>query len=65
MKTKPKKCYNCQHSGNPFKIGKLTHMHCCHSKYKEEDFMSGKLSPWDTLMEFWESCDDHTLKPNP
>jgi len=56
------KCYNCKYSGYQFKIGKLTHLHCCHPKYKEEDFLSGKLSAWDTLRVFSDTCENHQYK---
>lgn len=60
---KPKKnCYNCKHGGNKFKIGGLTHLHCKHPKYKKEDFESGKLSAWDTLTVWWDSCEDFEPK---
>jgi len=59
-----KKCYNCKHSSKGFKIAGKTHLHCLHPKYKDEDFKSGKLSPWDTLMEFWHTCEDFEPKQN-
>lgn len=61
-KPKPKKCYNCKHASDQFKVGAITHVHCFHPKYKKEDFESGKLSPWDTLNEFWYTCNDHEFK---
>lgn len=57
-----KKCYNCKHAGRQFKIVGKTHLHCGHPKYSEEDMKSGKITPWDTLMEFWSTCEDHELK---
>ena len=59
---KPKKCYNCKHSSKGFIIAGKIHHHCFHPKYKEEDMKSGKISPWDTLMEFSQTCDDHEFK---
>ena len=56
------KCYNCKHASKGFKIGNKTHHTCQHPKYREEDFKSGKISPWDTLVEFWETCKDHEPK---
>jgi hypothetical protein len=53
--TKPKKCYNCKHSGRAFKLGKVTHMHCEHPDTPEEP-------GWGTLMEFWQTCDMHEFK---
>ena len=61
-KVKPKKCFNCKHAGPSFKIAGKTHMHCEHPKYTEEDFVNGKISPWDTLMEFWQTCEDFEPK---
>lgn len=60
--TKHKKCYNCKHASKAFKVVGKTHHHCFHPKYKEEDMKSGKISPWDTLMEFWQTCDDYEFK---
>lgn len=57
-----KKCYNCKYAGRQFKIVGKTHLHCEHPKYTEEDMKSGKITPWDTLMEFWNTCEDHELK---
>ena len=57
-----KRCYNCKHGGNKFKISGKTHLHCHHSKYKEEDMQSGKITPWDTLCEFSWSCADFEQK---
>lgn len=48
-----KRCYNCKHGGDKFKIDKLTHLHCQHPKHDIPD-----ISPWDTLCEWWSSCDD-------
>lgn len=57
-----KKCYNCKHASQGFKIAGTTHHSCVHPKWTEEDMISGKTSPWDTLMEFWQTCEDHELK---
>lgn len=59
---KKPKCYNCKHGGQQFKVVGKTHLHCEHPKFTEEDFKSGKISPWDTLMEFWQTCKDHKFK---
>jgi len=61
-KPKRRRCYNCKHAGEQFKIAGLTHLHCCHPSYKKEDFESGKLSAWDTLQEWWNTCHNHELK---
>ena len=52
------KCYNCKHASSGFKIAGKTHHQCNHPKH-EEGFKSGELSPWDTLQEFYNSCDTH------
>lgn len=59
-----KKCYNCKHAGRQFKILGKTHLHCEHPKYPEADKESGKISPYDTLMEFWNTCEDHEPEIN-
>lgn len=62
-KQKHAKCYNCIHRGSQFKIAGKTHMHCEHPKH-EESLKNYELSPWDTLREFWETCEDHEFKAN-
>lgn len=59
---KRKQCYNCRFVGQSFKIGDLTHHHCEHPKYTKEQFESGEVSPWDTLVKFSDTCDDHKFK---
>ena len=61
-KKKPKKCYNCKHAGDSFKIVGKTHMHCMHPKHDAEFKNNPNYSAWDTLMEFWMTCDDYELK---
>lgn len=58
------KCYNCKHASQQFKVGNLTHLHCFHPKYPEQDFIDGKLSSWDTLQVFSDTCKDHEFKTN-
>ena len=62
IKPKPKKCYNCKHSGEQFKIFGMTHLHCFHPKYKDQYENSSTFSQWDTLMQFWHTCTDHEFK---
>ena len=61
MKNKKPKCYNCKHSGNKFKLDKLTHLHCEHPKYMEQS-KCGSLSIWETLRVFGDTCMDHEFK---
>lgn len=61
-KIKKPKCYNCKHSSPQFKVCKLTHVHCFHAKYTEEDMKNGVISPWDTLRVFSDTCNDHEFK---
>ncbi|WP_394749590.1 hypothetical protein [Spongiimicrobium salis] len=61
-KQKKAKCYNCKHAGKQFKIIGKTHLHCEHPIYTKERFESGEFSPWDTLKEFWNTCNDHEFK---
>jgi hypothetical protein len=64
MEGKKRRCYNCKHRSESFKVLKLTHYHCLNPElYKEEDFKSGKVSAWDTLRVFSEVCDKHEFKP--
>lgn len=58
-----RKCHNCKHAGQQFKIDKLTHLHCENPKdYTKEKFESGELSAWDTLRVFSDDCKDHEFK---
>lgn len=61
-------CYNCKHAGEPFKLPLSTpkvHVHCEHSSYKEQHKAGNTPSPWETLREFWATCDlfEQNLKP--
>lgn len=49
-------CANCEHSGNQFKIGKMTHLHCGHPNTEIRYPTTNDFNPWDSLREFWESC---------
>ena len=62
-KVRPR-CHNCKFRGEYFRLSDsgINHCHCLHPKY-EEQFKSGvQVSPWDTLKEFWQTCDDHQFK---
>lgn len=58
------KCHNCKHGGEQFKVFGMTHLHCCHPKYKDEYENNKTFSAWDTLMEFWHTCKDWEAKPS-
>lgn len=60
-KRKPK-CYNCEHAGMQFRVGKLTHLHCCKPEYEEMDKNENTPSPWETLRVFSDTCSDHQFK---
>jgi hypothetical protein len=55
------KCYNCKFASSAFKIGNKTHHQCNHPKHKE-GFENGTLSPWDTLQEFYNTCQSHEYR---
>lgn len=61
---KKARCYNCVHSGTQFKLGKLTHLHCEHESYTQEDFDNVKFGVYDTLMVFNDACEKHEFKTN-
>ncbi len=61
MPSRKPKCYNCKHASTGFKIANKTHYQCQHPKH-EEGFKSGELSPWDTLQEFYNTCESHEFK---
>jgi hypothetical protein len=39
----------------------MNNHHCKHPRF-ESLFLEGKLSVWDTLYEFWHTCEYHELK---
>lgn len=61
---KKARCYNCKFGGHPFKIGKLTLLHCEDpERYSREAYERGDFdSPWETLRVFSESCKIHKFK---
>jgi hypothetical protein len=63
MAKQQNKCYNCKFAGQQFKIFGKTHLHCKHPKFDDEIKNSPTFSPWDTLREFWHTCDDYKSKP--
>ena len=64
MKKTCKNCYNCKHSGEPFKIGKGTHTHL-HCEHPDEEVSGDKTSGWDTLVEWYHSCKHFEQKTEP
>lgn len=64
-KPKKAKCYNCKFAGEQFKVGDKTYLHC-HNEvlYPTADFGNGKLSAWDTLMDWWATCTSHEFRIN-
>jgi len=60
MEKKPK-CHNCKHASAAFKIAGKTHHQCCHPKH-HEGLDNGTLSAWDTLQEFYNTCESHEFK---
>jgi len=57
-----RKCYNCRYAGKAFKSARVTSHICEHPKYTDEMFESGKLSAWDVLENFYNTCEDHEFK---
>lgn len=62
MTLKQKKCWNCKHRTEGFKIGKLTHYHCLSPTYVEKKKNNIEVSPWDTLRIFGDTCDEHEFR---
>jgi len=60
-KAKRKRCYNCKHAGEPFKVLGKKNLHCEHIKHLE-GLESGELSPWDTLRSYHNTCESHEFK---
>lgn len=59
--TQKRKCYNCKYASPAFKIAGKTHHQCNHPKHKA-GFEDGTLSPWDTLQEFYNTCESHEFR---
>jgi hypothetical protein len=57
-----KKCWNCKHRTQAFKVGKLTHYHCMSPTYEKQHDAGVGISPWETLRVFSDSCDEHELR---
>ena len=56
------RCWNCKYVGDYFTTtSKMNNHHCKHPRF-ESLFLEGKLSVWDTLYEFWHTCEYHKLK---
>jgi len=55
------KCYNCKYASPAFKIAGKTHYQCNHPKH-DEGFENGTLTPYDTLQEFYSSCNSHEFR---
>lgn len=59
---KTRKCYNCKFAGDAFKAGGgVTHHVCLHPKHNK-GLKDGSLSPWDTVREFYNTCESHKPK---
>lgn len=61
-KLKRPRCYNCKFAGDQFRIAGMTNLHCERPGYREELEKAGELSPWETLREFWQTCENHQIK---
>lgn len=60
---KKPKCYNCKFATEGFKVGDLTHHHCLNPiNYPDGQLEAGEVSPWDTLREWWSTCNNHQIK---
>ncbi len=55
------KCHNCKHASPAFKVGKKTYHQCNHIKHKS-GMLSGEISAWDTLQEWYNTCDTHEFR---
>ncbi len=52
------KCYHCKFAGDRFSVAGKTHVHCENRElYPEEKCMAGEVDPWETLREWWDTCD--------
>jgi len=46
-------CYNCAWRGDMFRVTGMGHCHCEHP---DEEISGDQNTGWDTLREFWASC---------
>lgn len=60
--TTVKKCWNCKHRTQGFKVGNLTHYHCMSTTYQKKHKEGVFFSPWETLRVFSDSCNEHELR---
>ena len=59
MKKPPqKRCYNCAHASKAFKVLGNTHHHCL-----EPERLKVSTTAWDTLQEFYATCQKWKAKP--
>ena len=61
METNKAKCHNCKHASKAFKIADNTHHQCNHIKHKE-GLESGEITAWDTLQNWYSTCESHEFK---
>lgn len=56
-----KKCYNCIHSSNGFKLGNKTYTQCLHPITYDAMKLS-EITPWETVQEWYNTCELHEPK---
>jgi len=59
---KERKCYNCKHRTEAFKVGKSTHYHCMSPTYIKQYNEGIDISPWETLRVSSDTCDEHEFR---
>lgn len=58
-----RRCHNCVHASESFKVLKLTHHHCYKPEHQRRwEMEDPDISPWDTLRVFSDTCNDHEFK---
>ena len=65
---KKKICHNCKHRGDYFKIPPLkprTYHHCNHPDWAAKFKAGDNVSAWDTLNEFWDTCNKFESNETP
>jgi hypothetical protein len=56
-------CANCKYAGKQFKAYKITHLHCENpERFTQEQKDNDVITAWDTLEEWYSTCDKFTLK---
>lgn len=57
-----KRCFNCKYRTESFKVGKITSYHCWAPSWVLKHENGVDISPWDTLVSFYHTCNEHKFR---